>query len=273
MHKIRDYEFPNKLQEQKTAIKAADWYKAFSDDLLSKNSIPTCYTENEYPVIVCGESARHIPLGRLANGAILDCKAALILKERGVDTGILSVEKVERAVGEYFIEVRETITGMQIPLYNKIKCSKDAVVSSVIMPYEIPGVYTYENSEGIRFVVFAADFENTPGDRFACSDSIYFNNFHRQKQVVESIEWVGRKKLPAICMRSTNLYIMAAKSDTSMSVLLENMSSDEVIDPKIQLDKKYKTIKCVGCTGTIRADEVYLSDIPAYGACAFEVSL
>lgn len=273
MHKVRDFIFPDELWEKTMANKAADCYKAFSADLLSKNSIPTCYTENEYPVIVCGESARYIPLNRLKNGAILDCKAAVILKNRGVDTGILSVEEINDVRGEYYINADEKITSYSIPIRNKIACDEKAAVSSVILPYNTPGAYTYENTSGTRFFVLAADFEDTPGWRLSCGDSNYFNNFLRQKQVVEAIEWISGKKLPAVSMHNPYLYIIAAKNDNSMSVLVENIFMDDVIEPEILPDREYKTIKCVGCTGTLCKGSVHLSDIPSYGVCAFEVSL
>lgn len=117
----------------------------------------------------------------------------------------------------------------------------------------------------MRFAVFAAEF------RFTNDAANYYNNYYRQEQIVSVIEWAGGKKLPAFSAKHPNLYILAAKGEKSMSVLLINVFPDDVDEPVITLDKAYKNIKFAAGGGILKEDKVYLSDITSYGFAAFEV--
>ena len=50
--------------------------------------ISTVYKGSAACGVLFGENARHIDINELGNGLVLDASAALILKERGIDTGI-----------------------------------------------------------------------------------------------------------------------------------------------------------------------------------------
>ena len=57
-----------------------------------------------------------------------------------------------------------------------------------------------------------------------------------------------------------------------MAVALYNMNFDEIIEPKITLDKSYREIKFLNCSGTLSGNTVTLSgEIPPYSAAFFEV--
>ena len=65
--------------------------------------------------------------------------------------------------------------------------------------------------------------------------------------------------------------MLASKGENALSVALANVSIDEALNPVVELDKKYSEIRFVNCDGRLEDDKVYLSDIAAYGLCAFEV--
>ena len=102
----------------------------------------------------------------------------------------------------------------------------------------------------------------------------YFNNYYRQSQLIRAIEWLSEHALPAVIRKHPYLYMQAARSidDSALSIALFNTCDDEVIMPTIELDRDYKTIRCVGCKAEIQGNKVYLlSDIEPYGMAAFEV--
>jgi len=263
LHKIRDWVLPD-ICEESIAKKLQSVYKSYTSAILSKNGIPTCYESSEYPVMVCGESARHIPLEMLENGALLDIVAAKIISERGIDTGFVKSEE-KNFSGELYINEEDTIRGFATCRKHKTVCRENAEVLSVFLPDESPAVYKYENKDGIRFMVFSCDFHFSP------NDADYFNNYYRRNQVAEGVEWVGRKKLPAALENHPNLYMMTAKNENAMSVLIINAFMDEIENPVITLDKEYKNIRFVNCSGKLKENKIYLSEIPPYGFAAFEV--
>lgn len=263
VHRIRERVFPTPLKE-KIVRHLENGAKSYANDILPKNGIPVCYGETKYPVGCFGESARQIPIELLSNGAILDSVAAMILKGRGIDTGIIEINPLTDVQGEYYIKNGAAIKNFDISI-NAMTCDDKAEVLTQLLPAKTPGAYTYENSDGIRFFVLAGDFQFS-------EDSVnYYNNYYRQEQVRDAIEWIGRKKLPAVCLKNPDLYIMTATNDNSMSVLLINAFMDEIDNPVITLDREYKNIRFVNCDGKLAGDKVYLSELTPYGFAAFEV--
>jgi hypothetical protein len=57
-----------------------------------------------------------------------------------------------------------------------------------------------------------------------------------------------------------------------MSVGLFNVFPDSVLEPKIELDGEYFSIKCINCTGKLEGKTVTLSDIPPFAFAGFEVT-
>lgn len=234
--------------------------------LLAKNGIATAYEKGEYPTVVMGENARHIPLELLRGGAVLDSAAAEILKTRGVDTGIISRIKAELVFGEYFKNDDEFITGFDERGLYELECDERAEVISVIRPSESAGAYRYENEAGERFFVLASDIA------FAPMNANYANSYCRQKELFEAIEWLCGRKLPATLKKSPRAYVLASKSENAMSVLVVNSFADDIVKPEIELDEEYTSVRAVGCTASITRDRVTLDRIEPFGFAAFEVS-
>lgn len=265
MHKCRDWE-TEECDFEKAYTNRMNGFQSVSGDYVSRNSIPTTYEDGDYPLILSGENAKYVPLEELKRGAVLDVRAAQILQNRGVDCGLISQETSE-VFSEYFEKYDDTILNISENIrHKKIACSDKAQVWSRYNPQGTPASYIYENADGNRFYVLANDRENSR------RNVNYYQNYYRQQDLVEALEYVGRKKLPAVCLKNPYLYMLAAKNNKAMSVLLVNAYADEILEPKIILDKPYKSIRFVGCNGRLEGDTVYLEEMGGFTMAAFEVS-
>lgn len=262
MHLIANWDLPKKqIPGLYTDLLKSN--NPVSMNLLAKNSIPTCFG-GELPLFIVGENAKYIDNAALMRGAILDIKAADILSRRGIDTGFISEEPIS-SDGEYFIAENDTIRNINCHGLRKVEVKEKAEVLSRFAPSNTPASYKYENAERMRFFVLAFDhYAAKPNNNYFC-------NYYRQAQLMDAIAWLGGKKLPASVRKNPNLYILASKDESAMAVALANISLDDVLSPVIALDQEYSQIKFLNCTGQLRGDKVYLSDISPYGFAAFEV--
>jgi len=262
-HLIENWDLPKEVTHGiHTRITGACF--ATSRELISRNTIPVTFDSCDGPVFVAGENAKYIDPEMLKRGAVLDIKAADLLARRGIDTGFISEEPCEPDE-EIFIEEKDHLLNVATRGLRKVVCKEGAKVLSKFMPSDSPSVYLYENADGLRFLVVAVDiYASSPKTNF-------FANYYRQAQLIKGIEWVGKRKLPAVCTKNPNLYIIASKNEKAMSVALANIFLDDIIEPVVKLDKEYGEIRFVNCTGRLEGDTVYLSDIAPYGFAAFEV--
>lgn len=270
-HKAEKWELPSEL-EPRTFEMLVDAVKSPAKELLSSNSIPTSYEEqNDYPLFIMGENARYIDTSRITKGAILDIPAARILRERGIDTGLIS-DKIEEMDKEYYIKhddsVLVSVHTRKRGVFYHIECNKNAEIWSTFTPNNTPASYFYENEKGQKFYVLAFDQLRTIvwGDV-----KNYTNSYYRQADIKEAIHKIAGKRLPAFCGKNPNVYLLASKDDKALSVALANVSLDELLTPVIELDKNYSEIRFLGCSGKLEGDKVRLYDIAPYGFCAFEV--
>ena len=272
MHTIENWELPSKTingiaQKMHSAVQPA------CISVLAKNSIPTSWNENGFPVLLMGESARTVDAEQLKNGAILDVVSAKILSERGIDVGLVSFEKAS-FTGECYEAHQSRIPNVGGDGLYKIECKADAKILSCFEPDGSPSSYLYENADGQRFNVIAFEQFSFYTQSNIVSGSPMFNflnNYYRQEDLINAIEWMCGKSLPAKSRKNPNLYIYTAKDECAMSVLLLNIHLDSIDEPVVELDREYSEIKCINCTGGIDGNKVYLSGIEGYGMAAFEV--
>ena len=278
-HKAEEWELPQQLHPMTAEMLtfAAD---SPSRDLLSANSIPTCYTQGSgYPLLVIGENARHLDLDRLKSGAILDISAAHILQTRGIDAGLLSFAKADTG-DEQYLSSADAINRLNCAKY-KICCKGQAQIMSRFTLTDTPASYRYENAIGHRFYVLAFDLYQSWCMNIAGRPNFephlknyrpnFENNYYRQADLMASIQWLCGKRLPAVTRKHPNLYILASKNDTALAVAIANVHLDDVYAPVIELDHCYNSIRFLNCTGKLEGNLVTLSDIPPYGFAAFEV--
>lgn len=267
--KARNLDLPTKLVRDDISRVVGEEF-AFTRNsfyVLSNNSIPTSYEKGDYPVYVCGEDAKYIDLDALSNGAILDVKSAQILQSRGVDTGLISATPCS-FVKEYFEIYDDAIPGIEHTDTQKIEINAGAVLQSVFLPSKTPASYRYENANGQRFFVMAFDGYSYNNNYSAN----YFNNYYRQAQLKEAIEWACKKKLPAFVAKNTYTYLLTAKGENdSLAIAVANVYLDDIYNLEIELDKKYSKINCIGATAKLCEDKIVVEHISPYGFVAIEL--
>ncbi len=263
MKKLRNRVFPDEVLH-------ASAYGEYSfiqpeQALLCDNSIPIKYGEGG--VCVCfGQNAERLAVNAY-DGFILDVPAALMLKSRGVDTGIISARALDAVSAEIFPIYNERVdvsggkglfsvtTGQGTEKLSFFECAGD-----------YPSVYYYENKDGVRFAVLCADMD-------AARDCRGFKrSYMRQRQLTDLIERLGKKALPAVCRNNPDMYIMCKAGEGSLAVGLWNFFQDEVIEPVIDLCESYSQIEFINCDGVLNGSTVKLNDvIQPYAFAGFEV--
>ncbi|MBR5439323.1 MAG: hypothetical protein IKV61_03805 [Clostridia bacterium] len=235
--------------------------------VLSQNSIPTCYQESEYPVLVYGENAKHIDLSLLKNGAILDACAAKILNERGVDTGLISATPYA-FTEEYFIAQDSKIGSIRHPELQKIEVDKNAIIESVFTTGNSPATYRYENANGQKFFVLAYNHFGFNGEH----NENYLNNYYRQEQIIKAVKWLCGKELPCVITKNPNLYVLTKKDkDGNLAVLLANVSIDDAYDLDVKLDANYTLSNSYNFDGKVTNNTVFINRIEPYGINLIEL--
>lgn len=241
--------------------------RKFLNDL----SLPAVFNEGGVNVIL-GENARNLEKSILKYGNILDVKAAILLKEQGVDVGLKSFMKIETPEGfinEKYFNQNDWTNMMQKPKYLfDLELCEGAIVQSTVSVgnFEVPASFLYENSDGERFLIFGYDLwemENSWG---------YVRNYYRQQQVVKATEWLNRKKPAAVCLGNPDLYLMTKTDGKSLAIGLWNHFSDAILKPEILLGESYKSARFVNCEGELKEDIIYLNKpLGAYSHCFIEV--
>lgn len=267
MHKVQAWDMPAKKPMPVGRYIYKNFYPK-SARLLAEQAVPTSYTDTGYPVILFGESARHVPLEALQNGALLDAGAAKILTARGVDVGLRSAEPAIFG-GEYFKDADDQIMGYGNLPFMRLQTAPTAEIDSLLLPENAPGAYFYENVAGQRFFVLALDAYSAVPNML----QPYQNNYYRGLQLQKALQRVSKKPIPALCTGHPYLYMICAKNaeGTAMSVALFNIFEDEVLAPEVTLDADYSEARFVNCEGSLAGNKITLSDIPPFGFAAFEV--
>ncbi|MBE6553528.1 MAG: hypothetical protein E7666_04205 [Ruminococcaceae bacterium] len=238
--------------------------------LMGLHSIPTTFDGEGICNAVFGETARELVLDTLPSGVILDAISAIILQKRGVDVGLETVGAPE------LVEVANLLTPDRSECAY-VKDSKarifDCTLRSgarVTMLAEIgertvPFAYCYENADHKRFFVCLYDVT-------AARYSEISLGYLHQRVLIEGVEWAAGKRLPAICKKHPELYLLAKQGEGRMAVGLFNCYADKIMHPEIKLDRAYRNVRFLNATGEICGDTVRLTSVlHAYEFAAFEV--
>lgn len=268
MHKLEEWDLPEVLP----APLGRYLHKGFHSRaarMLSEAAVPTAYRDTGYPAVIFGENARGITADKLKNGALLDVTAARILREQGVDVGLLCAEP-HRFQGEYYRAKNDTVMGLSAIPFHKIEVKEGAEVTTLLLPDRTPGSYRYENAEGVRFAVIVCDTYGALPDP---KHREYYNNYYRQQELRDALTWVGRKPLPARCEGNPYLYMICgqSKEGEALSVALFNVFEDEILQPVVTLAHPCRHIRFVSGKGRLEGDKVILEEIPPFGTAVFEV--
>ena len=218
--------------------------------------------------IAFGENVKLLGEEELNSGLILDIPAALKLKARGIDVGLLHAEKKQPSVKEYFAETGELCGRWGASGEYAIQVADRAIVTSYyggISDHSYPACYRYENAEGQRFVVFAFDGY--------CANEVQYRCYERQRQLVSDINWLTGRKPDAVCLGNPDLYMVTKKSEKELSVGLFNMFIDSMLDPVVALAEEAEEVEFINCAGSFEGDRIHLSDIPPYSFAALRITL
>ena len=251
-------ENPVKVQELAFSIPAR---------FLASNSISTVYSGNEYSGVAFGEDARILTYDDLKNGVVIDYASSMILKEKGIDTGIVSENGITGMGGTEYFADGEMINNTTSTTLHKVKIADGAEIGSYIEKNgeKIPVFFKYQNADGLRFAVFTFD-------GYSAEETV-FRNYERQKQFIEALQWLSGKKLPAVCTGHPDLYILTKKKDNVMTVGLWNFFPDKIYEPKIEICENIASFRLFGAEGEANGNILTLSEIAPYGFVAAEIEL
>lgn len=213
--------------------------------------------------IVCGEDARTLPLSLLDDGLILDATAARLLTDRGIDVGVQAWGTPQSVSGveHYLAEDEHVMAGNADRLYPVTLAQKAEVLSTL---HDMPSCYRYENAAGQRFVVLCFDLTS------AYANTGLIRSYCRQRQLIEGLEWAGRKKLPAVLLGEPDIYLTCKRQADGLSIGLWNLSADVIPEARLRLDKAYSALSLFNAEGTLEDDHVVLSsDIMPFSFTGF----
>ena len=271
MHIFSDMLIPKEL-EGKNVI--ADYFHSPAVKMMSDNGIPTVYEGEGVFGIAFAENVSLVSEEAMKKGLILDLRAAEILTEQGIDTGLVSIGEGYEATREYSREDYHSIHNHvhEIKIRPRAKILTQFVMLSP-SGEEVKrtiGSYYYKNKDGQQFLVFAfsgyAQLELNWDRNFRHSLQSYL----RAAEIRQAAELFGAR-LPAYSYGNPNLYFITKKQGASMAVGLWNIFQDEIFEPVIELDEEYTEIEFFNCSGRLEGDKVYLSELRPYAIAGFEV--
>jgi len=262
---VRLWNFPNLFQRkvfdpnQTGPVRGEMYYKSISAGVAC--SLPMAY-EGEDVGVLFGENARHITKEQLRQGCILDIRAAQILTERGIDVGIGRIEKLPPARPnsftdlpmEYFPEENEYIRlELGVSLYHTDKKPGVKVLTYIdVVGQRYEGVFTYENAEGMRFLIFpfdAAEAVKKPG---------WFTSYARRRQLIEQLEWLGQP-LAAYVEGNYPYHYSIVKEDAQEIVIgIWNLFEDSMENVRVRVNIPFDPQTVSFINGTGYADGQYV---------------
>ena len=264
---IRIYESKNKasvIQNPNALGGKSDMEEVFysaAARVLAANAIPTVYDGLGVTGIAFGENAYALSEKCFENGLIIDLLAARILTDRGIDVGINGFGEAIPLKFQYFCDNDNYIIAQNCFAFDIEINPAAEIISYAAKTTEdasIPFCYRYQNQKGQKFFVFNCDGKK--------SEKL-LKHYANAKVIADNTEWLSGNKLPAFCFGNPNLYMQCKEDEKSMVIGLWNFFEDEALEPVVQLDRKYESVKILHGSGRLCEDNVRLSDIHPFGFC------
>lgn len=213
----------------------------------ANNSVCTRYT-GDGAGIVFGDSARCLTEKELGAGLILDIRAALLLENNGVDTGLMKAERIPSPDAEYFGKVQEKFSEPDGEFYRVFLKDEAKVLS--YYEYEgkkIPACWEYENKSGQKFAVFAFSGTSVHGG-ITGGEPITAFSPSRQAQLYDIYKFISGRSLPVFAKGyyGLNIQCLVSSDENEMTLVMCNMSQDGFYTPEIELDEEYEIIRQLG---------------------------
>ncbi|MEA4890645.1 MAG: hypothetical protein VB070_14405 [Clostridiaceae bacterium] len=233
----------------------------FASDL----SMPVTYGQTNMPAIIFGDGAAYADEAVIRNGAVIDITAAIILADRGIDTGISVLRQAISPSLEIYDRENERVYLNSVQAYDVVVKSGAKVLSQLYDGKNHTGAFLYENCNGQKYLVYPFAMQKN------YSAHGLVRNYCRQRQLIDCIKWLCGKNTLAICPGNPDLYMLVKSADGRLAVGLWNFFEDSVLDPVVHLSEPYSHVQGINCTCRVDGDKVYLSDIPSFSFVGFEL--
>lgn len=274
---IRVYDAMKKIEDADLSIRpvsegsVGDQFYSKASRMLSAEALPACYRGQGCAGITFGENARHLPDTAFEKPLILDACAARILTGSGVDVGAAAFGAF---VSPAVIRDTETDEDVQVnavyPYMQEITPAAGASVRCLfVTPDEkaYPFCYTYENSDGQKFIVFTFDSD-------IANEEIWRN--YENASLLNRILTAWGTPIPVQCAGNPDLHIIAkdgisADGAKARAVGLFNCFADFIPNAEITIPGSWKHAEFYGCTGKLTEDGILIDRIDAYGYCFAEL--
>lgn len=248
----------------------------YAGQLFSVCGIPTVYNAHGLCDAVFGENARHFDPAQLSRGLILDARAAQIYSSAGVDVGF---GRVLQTAKERIFSVRGPDSPDGDPLAQDARCYSmithldlapacTPVLLAKLPGREVPLAYTYENRNGVRFLVLTLD-----GFDLAWDASPLCGSYPMQRMLKKVLPWLARKPFPVVSPVVPNLYLLCRQTAQTLSVLACNISEDPILTPQFTVCDPYASVECITGSGRIENGTLLLTNpIPPFSFTAFRLT-
>ncbi len=257
LHKLEDADFTGM---NVTPEYVQDMVFTIGGRFLSEISVPTVYEGSGAAGLAFGENARHLPKEAFDKLLILDLRAAKILGDMGIDTGIVAMGEMIAPDTERFPD------GEYVSMTPTTRCASVLTLKNgakVISEFKngddfVPSAYTYTNADGADFLVFNFIADQSAEKMRRC--------YRRARQINEFVEECGAK-LPVKCYDNSDLYIICKKDENSMAIGLWDCFEDYCRNTEIELDEEYKNAEFIGCNGTLCGNKLVIDKVNAFEFC------
>lgn len=218
------------------------------------NSLPISY-EDDQPLLLFGENARHVKREELSRGAVIDYPAACILKERGFDIGVT----FQRTIGDEYtaasfndVPVEYAIGEKTIFRLNGVLKTESYQVGEgveILTQYKVgaktmPGWAKVETKDGMRFLVLPFCMQD------AMSDGGWVSGYAHRRILLEILPWLNREKLDAITLgNNPMLYEMVKKNEEGLAIGVWNFYADKIPTLEISLKESWNQVEFINCEG------------------------
>lgn len=266
---VRVYEYMNKFEnmvvppyyEGKDEI--VNMFFSPAARMIAAQTIPTVYKGLGTVGVAFGENAAYLTDDALNNGLILDISAAAILQNRGIDVGLNEITGDIVVSQEYFPQKNLFVTLNSCPAKTITVKDGTKIESNFIADGKrYIGSYFYENSRGQKFLVFAFD-------GYYMSEHA-FKQYVRGEQIEKFVDFTG-KRLPVSMRNNPDCYIVCKENEKEKAVWIGNFFADECLNTTVVLDKDYKDVTFINCTGKLSGDKVVLDYIAPFTSLGFVV--
>ena len=237
-HRITEALLPERFAGEKPVMCT---YFSNAAALLSCHAIPVSYEGEDDCAVVLGDDALYFK--NIHKKVVLDLPAALMLKEKGIDTGIDGMAAAPCPAFELFEKEKVHLGAIADEAqFMDLTLKEGAIVKS---RYDTGAVasFEYKNFLVLNFDTFYVD-----------ESSALYCSYKRGEQLQEFF----KKPYPAICGYA-DLYSICAKGENRHIALFQNFSMDPVFDFDICLPKACAAFKLYGAEGALCGDRIHIT--------------